>query len=135
MSNEQGGIVRIGEASTFHNVNTNYTIGFPKQSLNVTAAFNGTVNTIGREDATTWGPTLSINKKFFENKLNTGFAASYNTSDTQSGSSSITNFRANASYVYKEKHNFNLNAIQLFKALPTANNQDLTITLGYNYSF
>jgi len=37
--------------------------------------------------------------------------------------------------VYKEKHNLNLNAIQLFKALPTANNQDLTITFGYNYSF
>ena len=135
VSNEQGGIVRIGDASTFHNVNAAYTLGFPKRSLNVTAAANGTINTIGREDASTWGPTLSLNKKFFKNKLNTGFAASYNTSDNQSGSTSVTNFRANASYVYKEKHNFNLNAIQLFKALPTAKNQDLTITFGYNYSF
>ncbi|WP_298778389.1 hypothetical protein [uncultured Polaribacter sp.] len=135
VANEQDGIVRIGDASTFHNMNTSYTLGFPKQSLNITTALNGTLNTIGRENATTWGPTLSLNKKFFENKLNSSFAASYNTSDTQSGTTSVTNFRASASYVYKEKHNFNLNAIQLFKTLPTANNQDLTITFGYNYTF
>lgn len=135
VSNEQGGIVRIGDASTFHNVNTSYTIGFPKKNMNITAAINGTVNTIGREDATTWGPTVSVNKKFFDKKLNTGFAASYNTSEHQSGTTSITNFRANASYVYLEKHNFNLNAIQLFKALPSGNNQELTITFGYNYTF
>ena len=135
VANEQGGNVRIGDASTFHNVNAAYTMGFPKKNLNITTAINGTVNSIGREDATTWGPTLSINKKFLENKLNTGFAVSYNTSDNQSGSTSVTNFRANASYVYKEKHNFNLNAIQLFKALLTESNQELTITFGYAYSF
>ncbi len=133
--NEQGGIVRIGDASTFHNANASYTLGFPKQGMNITAAFNGTINTIGREDATTWGPTLSINKKFLENKLNTNFGVSYNTSDNQSGSTSVTNFRANATYVYKNKHNFNLNAIQLFKSLPSGSNQELTITFGYNYSF
>ncbi len=133
--NEQGGFVRIGDASTFHNANASYTLGFPKKSMNITAAFNGTINSIGREDATTWGPTLSLNKKFLDNKLNTNFGASYNTSDNQSGSTSVTNFKANATYVYKEKHNFNLNAIQLFKSLPSGSNQELTITFGYNYSF
>ena len=129
--NEQGGIVRIGDASTFHNANASYTLGFPKKSMNITAAFNGTINTIGREDATIWGPTLSVNKKFLDNKLNTNFGASYNTSDNQS-STCVTNFKANATYVYKEKHNFNLNAIQLFKSLPSVSNQELTITFGYN---
>ena len=133
--NEQGGIVRIGDASTFHNANASYTLGFPKKSMNITAAFNGTINTIGRENATTFGPTLSFNKKLLNNKLNTNFGASYNTSDDQSGSTSVTNFKANATYAYKEKHNFNLNTIQLFKSLPSRSNQELTITFGYNYSF
>lgn len=135
VSNEQGGIVRIGDASTFHNVNTAYTLGFPKKGLNITTALNGTLNTIGKDDSTTWGPVLNVNKKFLDNKLNTGFAAAYNTSDTPSGETSTTNFRLNASYVYKEKHNFNLNAIQLFRVLPTKSNQELTITFGYQYRF
>jgi hypothetical protein len=135
IANEQGGVVRVGDASTFHNVNTAYTLGFPKKSMNITAAVNATVNTIGREDATTWGPTLNVNKKFLKNKLNTGLSSSYNTSKGQAGSTSATNFRANASYVYKEKHSFNLNAIQLFRAVKTVNNQETTVTFGYNYSF
>nr|WP_293301502.1 hypothetical protein [Allomuricauda sp.] len=63
------------------------------------AAFNGTTNIIGREDATTWTPTLGINKKFLDNRLNTNFRASYNISDNQSGKTSVTSFRANAAYI------------------------------------
>ncbi len=135
VSNEQGGIVRIGDASTFHNINTSYTMGFPKKGLNITTAFNGTLNTIGTENATTIGPTLSVAKKLFDNKLNTGVAASYNTTKNTATTNSVTNFRVNASYVYKEKHNFNLNAIQLFRTVPDANSQEITVTFGYNYSF
>ncbi len=134
--NEQDGIVRIGDASTFHNVNSSYTLGFPKKNMNLTAAINGTLNTIGTEDAVTWGPTVSVNKKFFDKKLNTSFATSYNQSKNTTATSNVTNFRANASYLYKEKHNFNLTAIQLFRG---GSNQisasELTVTFGYNYSF
>ncbi len=135
VSNEQGGVVRIGDASTFHNVNASYTIGFPKRRLNVTTALNGTLNTIGREDATTWGPTLGVNKKFFENALNAGFATSYNTSQGMASQTSVANIRLNASYLYKEKHNFNVNAIQLFRTLANSTNRDLTVTFGYSYAF
>lgn len=133
--NEQGGITRIGDASTFHNANASYNWGFPKKSLNITASLNGTLNTIGREDATTWGPTLNASKKFFDNKLNTNFGASYNTSNNASGSTNITNFRANLNYIYKEKHSFNLNVIQLFRSVPSGNSNEFTATFGYNYSF
>ena len=98
-------------------------------------ALNGTINTIGTEDATTWGPTLGVNKKFLDNRLNINFGASYNTSDSPSASTNVTNFRANANYVFKERHYVNLNAVQLFKTLPSGNNQELTMTFGYNYSF
>jgi len=65
ITNEQGGIVRIRDTSIFHNLAAFYTIIFTELNLNISPAVNGTYNSIGLEDATTWGPTLSVNKGFF----------------------------------------------------------------------
>ncbi|WP_299104241.1 hypothetical protein [uncultured Tenacibaculum sp.] len=135
VANEENGIVRIGNGSTFHNFNTSYTLGLPNKKMNITSAINTTYNTIGREEAYTWGPTVSVNKKFFKDKLNTTFSTSYNQNNSEQTQASATNFRFNANYVYKEKHNFNLNAIQLFRSNTSRNTQDLTVTFGYNYGF
>ena len=139
VANEQNGVVRIGDASIFHNFNTAYTIGFPKHQVNITGAVNATLNTIGREDATTIGPTLSVNKQFFENKLNTGLSSSFNTTSNTSGKTSMTNIRANANYRLLERHNINLSLIQLFRNNNYQENaiglSEFTATLGYNYSF
>ena len=138
VANEQGGVVRIGDGSTFHNVNTAYSIGFIPTEIDVTAAINYTYNTIGTEDATTWGPTLSIGKRFFEKTLNARLATSYNASQNTSSQSAVTNFRGVVSYVFKEQHNFSLNMIQLFRntsAGSTPNVNEFTATFGYNYTF
>ncbi|WP_417443582.1 hypothetical protein [Joostella sp.] len=139
VANEQNGIVRIGDASIFHNINTAYTLTFPKQQLNATAAFNATLNSIGREDATTLGPTLNVNKRFFDSKLNAGISSSYNISSNQAGSTNIANIRANAAYVLLKRHMINLSLIQLFRSnnyQPQTNGlKEFTATLGYNYSF
>ena len=135
VANEQGGVVRIGDASTFHNSNTSYSFLFPKKSLTITGGVNLTYNTIGTTNATNWGPLVSVNKKFFENKLNTGFSAVHNISNNRSSTSKITNLRATATYVYREKHNFNLNAINLIKNLNSGNSAEITVTFGYNYAF
>ena len=135
VSNAEDGIVRIGNASTFHNGNVSYTMGLPNRNMNVTSALNGTINTIGIEDSTTWGPTLNINNKFFDNTLNTNFGASYNTSNSGITKTNVTNIRASLSYVLNEKHNFHFNLIQLFKHHTTGNRSELTITFGHSYSF
>ncbi|MER3373696.1 MAG: hypothetical protein RIM83_03580 [Allomuricauda sp.] len=135
VSNSEDGVVRIGNASTFHNGNVAYTLGFPNKGMNVTAALNGTLNTVGTENASTWGPTLNVNNKFLENTLNTNFGVSHNTSNSKTAKTSVTNLRASLSYVLKEKHNFHLNVIQLFKSLSTENRNELTITFGHSYSF
>jgi hypothetical protein len=103
--------------------------------MNVTAALNGTLNTVGTENASTWGPTLNVNNRFLENTLNTNFGVSHNTSNSNTTNTKVTNLRANISYVLKEKHNFHLNVIQLFKSLSTENRNELTITFGHSYSF
>ena len=136
IANEQGGVVRVGDASTFHNISTTYIIGVPNRNLNVTPAVNATYNTIGRENAMTWGPTLTINKSYFENTLKAVFSSSYNTTTNSTGKINIANIRLGISYVLWEKHNFSLNTIQLFKNSSTISKlNEFTATLGYNYAF
>ncbi|MAQ74809.1 MAG: hypothetical protein CL613_00585 [Aquimarina sp.] len=136
VANEQGGIVRIGDASTFHNLNLAHLIDFSELNFSINSALNGTYNTIGREEAFTWGPTLSLNKGFFDKSLNTRLSAGYNSSQSSTNLSTATNLRASASYVLKERHNFNLNAIQLFKTGGSNGDlNELTATFGYNYTF
>ena len=136
VANEQGGVVRVGDGSTFHNVNTAYSIGFPENEIDITSSVNYTYNTIGREDATTWGPTLGVGKRFFDKTMNARIAVSYNESESNAGKSGITNLRGVLSYVFKEQHNFNLNLVQLFKNTSTTPNvNEFTATFGYNYSF
>ncbi len=134
--NEQGGIVRLGDASTFHNMNIGHTIDFSERNLNISTAINGTYNTIGRDEATTWGPTISVGKRYFKKTLNTRISAGYNSSNSATAKTNVTNLRGAITYTLKEKHNFNLNAIQLFRE-GAANGRlsEFTATLAYNYAF
>ncbi|KAB5491581.1 PKD domain-containing protein [Flagellimonas hadalis] len=135
VSNEEDGVVRLGNASTFHNGNLSYTVGFPNKGMNITTALNGTINTIGMDNSSTWGPTLNLNKKFLDNTLNTNLGASHNSSNSNRTNTHVTNFRFNATYVWKEKHNFHFNLIQLFRNLSTGSTRDLTLTFGHSYTF
>jgi hypothetical protein len=136
ISNAQGGVVRVGDASVFHNFSTAYTYGIKELHLNITPAVHGTYNTIGLEDAITWGPTISVKKGFFNNELKSVLSSSYNTAKNTSGAIKTTNLRGGVSYVYLEKHNLSLNAIQLFRSSPSVIGlKEFTATLAYNYSF
>ncbi len=136
VSNEQGGIVRLGDASTFHNMNIGHTIDFSERNLNINTSINGTYNTIGREESTTWGPILSVSKRYFDKTLNTRISASYNSSNSATSNTNITNFRGAVTYILQEQHNFSLNAIQLFRnGGNNGNLSEFTATFGYNYAF
>ncbi|WP_438711016.1 hypothetical protein ACSTS3_21140 [Aquimarina muelleri] len=136
VSNEQGGVVRLGDASTFHNMNIGHTIDFSERNLNISTSVNGTYNTIGREESTTWGPTVSVGKRYFEKTLNVRLSSGYNSSTSATSNTNVTNLRGAVTYTLKERHNFNLNAVQLFRN--GGNNGQLsefTATFGYNYAF
>ncbi|MBW1295823.1 hypothetical protein [Aquimarina litoralis] len=134
---EQGTADETNNQTDFYNLGANYSIAYPESALTVNGAVNAAYNVIEENDALTYGPTLSVNKQFFDKKLRTGFSASYNQSLANGTSQgNVTNFRANAGYVYKEKHNLNLNALALFRnSSTTASSNDFTVTLGYSYSF
>ncbi|WP_438711435.1 hypothetical protein ACSTS3_01260 [Aquimarina muelleri] len=136
VANEQDGNVRIGDVSSFHNLSCAHTINFPKNNISLNAAINGTYNTIGKEESTTWGPNFSVGKRFFNKALTSRLGGSYNQSSAISGNSTITNFRLNLSYLLLEKHHFSLNAIQLFKSVNQRDNfNEFTATFSYNYAF
>lgn len=136
VANEQGGIVRIGNASTFHNLNSSYSLSFPQKKMNMRLGVNFTLNTIGRDDAVTWGPMLNITKRLLEDKLNTGLGFYYSNSKNKGSSSNIMNLRANLNYILLQKHNFTLSGVQLFRSsVNTPSLNELTVTLGYNYNF
>lgn len=136
VANEQGGIVRIGNASTFHNLNSSYSLSFPQKKMNMRLGGNLTLNTIGRDDAVTWGPMLNITKRFLEDKLNTGLGFYYSNSKNKGSSSNIMNLRANLNYILLQKHNFTLSGVQLFRSsVNTPSLNELTVTFGYNYNF
>ncbi len=135
-ANEQAGIIRVGQANNFHNSNAVYTISFPNQSLNISTSLNYTYSDVGRDDSNAYGGALDISKKFYEDKLNSTFGVAYNTNKNKETTTDVLNYRANVTMVIAEKHNFNLNAVQLFR---TATSQDglneLTVTFGYAYTF
>lgn len=136
VSNEQGGVVRLGDASTFHNMNLGHTIDFSERNLNISTSINGTHNTIGRENATTWGPTVSIGKRYFKKTLNVRLSAGYNSSSSTTSTIRITNLRGAVTYILKERHNFNLSAVQLFRSGgSTGSLREFTATFSYNYAF
>lgn len=135
-ANEQNGIISVGQANNFHNANTIYTIGFPKKDLNISTSFNYNYSDIGREDSNAYGAAVDINKKFFEKKLNSTFGITYNTNNNKDLKTNVLNFRINASTLIAEKHNFSLNAVQLFRSVTNQDTlNEMTITFGYAYTF
>jgi len=136
VANEQGGVVRLGDASTFHNFSLGHTVNFTTSTISLNSSINATYNTIGREDATTWGPSISIGKQLLKKTLNTQLSLAYNQSKNTSVSSNALNIRAGGTYSIKKKHNFNLNAIQLVRSSDASSTlKEFTATFGYNYAF
>ncbi|HUH47375.1 MAG TPA: hypothetical protein VLZ54_09495 [Arenibacter sp.] len=83
-----------------------------------------------------FGPTLAVGKLFLNKKLRTNISTSYNTSHTKMGrQNSIYNFRLGSNYALMKKHNLSLNFLVLFRKTLLNIGRNLTLTLGYRYSF
>lgn len=136
MVNKENDIVRRGGISRFHNLAATYALGFPEKKMSIGVSVNYTHIYAASKVSTTFGPAVSVNKSFLEDKLQTSFGASYNRSNNRSINSNVINLRASANYSPWEKHSFNANVIQMLR---NSNQQpklnEITATIGYNYSF
>ncbi|WP_313578079.1 hypothetical protein [Chishuiella sp.] len=139
MVNKENNIVRRGGLNRFHNANLTYSIGLPERSISLATSINYTNMYAASKTTNIWGPSATINKMFMDKKLQTSFGVSYNASTSNAISTKVSNFRLNAGYSPWEKHNFSATIIQLFRNtnqdIPDKKLNELTATLGYNYSF
>jgi hypothetical protein len=138
--NQQQGKTIAGGASTYYNSGLSYSIGYPEKDLNINAAINNTYGKTDSGKSFIIGPTIGATKLFFDKKFTTSASTSYNTSyNNGDKQNDIINFRVNGSYIYLQKHNFNMGIISLFSnsssGTSTQKNNDLTGTLTYTYSF
>lgn len=135
-NNQQQGQTVAGGKTTFYNSAVSYVQGYPAKDLNFMGSINNTYSLMETGKSLIIGPTLGVTKLFMERKLNTSFSTSYNTSfNNGDKQNDIFNMRLNGSYLYLEKHNFNLGVISLLGKTASNRNNDLTATLTYSYSF
>ncbi|HEX8574916.1 MAG TPA: hypothetical protein VF677_01340, partial [Flavobacterium sp.] len=139
VANEQGGIIRVGQLSSFHNFNTSYSHLLIASKWAFNSALNYTQSSIGTDKTATYGTVLGVNKKFLKDKLMSQFSTAINRSNSKNASTQNLNFRLTSSYKLFDQHNFNLSASQIFSnssgTTPRPGINEITITFGYNYNF
>lgn len=139
VANEQGGIIRLGQLSSFHNFSTNYSHLLLESKWAFNSSLNFTHSTIGVDVASTYGTTLGASRKFLKEKLITQISSAINQSVSENFTTQNLNFRFTTSYKLFDQHNFNLSASQIFSnssgTTPKPSINEITITFGYNYNF
>lgn len=134
-ANEQGGIIRKGQASTIQNSSLSHAISFKESKISVNSSLNRTVNTVGNTNNISTGGSLGVARKFLKDKVKSNFGTSYNSTKNEGNSSSVLSFKLNCDYTAFKKHNFALGIIQMFRNTTKQNTQDLTLNVNYSYSF
>lgn len=134
-ANEQGGIIRRGQASTVQNYNLAHSVNFIETKVGLNSSLNYTDNQVGINNSSSTGASVGASKKLFKDKLNTNLGFLYNNSKGERNSSSVFGIKFNNSYTLLEQHNFSLNIISMFRSSTnTQKFNDLTATFNYAYS-
>lgn len=139
-ADEQGG-KKQETGGRFFNFNSSYSINFIPKNLSVSASLNANRNYAGTIRSTMAGPTVAVNKTFFEKKLRTSLSSSYNAAYANGQkNNSLINARFNSNYAIKKKHQLSLATVVLSRSQPALQAvrpavREFTATFGYNYTF
>jgi hypothetical protein len=134
-ANEQGGIIRKGQASTIQNYNLAHSINFMDIKISLNSSLNYTNNQVGIANNSSAGASVGASKKMLKDQLNVNLGLLYNNSQGSGNSSSVFGIKANSSYLLLKKHSFNMSIISLFRSSSSAaKNNDLTGNFNYAYT-
>lgn len=138
-SDQQGGR-DVNAGSKFFNVNSAYNYTRMPINMSITAAINYNQSMNGDLNTMMLGPTLSVNKSFFDKTLNSTVSVSMNNAYSNDElTSQAFNVRINNSFKYQKKHMINLSLVYVDRNNKIAETgghySEFTATLGYNYSF
>jgi hypothetical protein len=135
-ANEQGGVIRRGQASIIHNGSLAHSINLKTYKMALNTTINYTSNTVGALKSSIEGGSFNVSKKMLHDNFNSGFGLLYNSTKNNDNSSTVMAIRLNTSYMLLKKHNFTLAGIKMFKQAGTNNSiQDFTLNFNYSYSF
>jgi len=135
-ANDQGGIIRKGQASTVQNYNLGHTINFLGIKTALISTLNYTNNQVGLFDNSSLGASVAVSKKLLKEKLNSNFGVLYNNTQSDIDTSSVFGIKFNNSYTVMQKHNFALSMISMFRsATNRPANNDIMLNFNYGYTF
>ncbi|OXA76110.1 hypothetical protein SAMN05444397_101398 [Flavobacterium aquidurense] len=135
-ANEQGGIIRKGQASTVQNYNLGHTINILGIKTALISTLNYTNNQAGLFDNSSLGASVAVSKKLLKEKLNSNFGVLYNNTQSDVDTSSVFGIKFNNSYTVMKKHNFALSMISMFRSSTNKpSNNDIMLNFNYGYSF
>jgi hypothetical protein len=126
--------------SDFINLNTAYSHSLVPQNLSLMLAINYNRSNTQSLVTEMFGPTLSVNKTFFDKMLRSGISATMNNAYSNSElTSQVISVRLTNTLKYKKQHNINLSLVYINRHNPLAETNgdfsEFTATLGYNYNF
>jgi hypothetical protein len=133
---QQAGVVAKGNSSQFYNLVANYMYSKIPKNMNISGGFNATYNTIGKANSITAGPTLMVNKMFFNKKVRANVTGAYNVSIQQtSQKQSVISGRMNANYTLFKKHQIGWSATYMSRTMNGKKGNDFSTSLNYSYAF
>jgi hypothetical protein len=126
--------------SDFINLITAYSHSIVPINLSLTLAANYNRSNSQTLVTEMFGPTLAVNKSFFDKLLRSGISATLNNAYSNSKlTSKVISVRFTNTIKYKKQHNINLSLLYVNRENPLAeingNFSEFTATLGYNYNF
>lgn len=127
-----GSIIREETKSNILNASAAYSLNFPKSEFGISAGANLNQNKYEGGNIKGYGPTVSLQKLFFNKKVQTSLSSSVLYTKTTENSFKVYNFLLSANYQPLKKHNLNLNAGIIGNEL-SENYQNAN--LGYSISF
>jgi hypothetical protein len=132
--------VQTNGGAHFLSLNLSHNYSLVKSNTSFSLALNYSNSVTATLKTYTVGPTLSIRKNFFDNKMRNSLSTGYNNSYSNGSLiSNIINLRLNAGYVWRKKHNLNLNGAMIRRHIKKSGEDqyftEYTVTLGYNYNF
>ena len=137
--NKQNDIVRRGGISRFHNAGAAYMVQFPESKLSLSPSFNYSYSIVAREKTEVMGPSLTVGKTFFEDKLNTTLLGNYSISQSATSKGSTANAQLNVNFLPWKNHQFTLSTLQSFRNAESdtqnTSAQSTNVSVGYTYHF
>jgi hypothetical protein len=136
---EQGRTVQK-DGSRFLNISSAYAIAFVPLNLNVSLAFNATLNDGPFTHTRMIGPTASVARAFLQRRLRTTVASSYNrTYSNGVNMHAVLNQRISGVFSLRNKHNLTIGTVIVSRFMESKEENksftEFTATVGYSYSF